>query len=371
MRNIRGHIRRSIVVTGAVVALMAVSGAARYALADPVPVAAPVVAADPLPEVAPLQLKPVAAADARVINAAAPVSREAGPAASPFYAAEVGIDHGRAQDCLAAAAFFEAGDLQDDQRAVAQVVLNRVRHPAFPKTVCGVVFQGAERRTGCQFTFTCDGAMTRHPPSPAAWRRARDVAAAALNGAVYAPVGLATHYHADWVLPYWSSSLDRIARIGPHIFYRWTGWWGKPSAFHGKVTGGEPVVGMMSALSPVGDQPLGTPTNDILVTPGRVRAVLSTADDSDMFMIRSAGGSGVGDLARARALCGTRDRCTVYGWADTRLIARSLPLSPEQMDGLSFRYVRNGASKPVAMWNCDRVLRKNAAECMRARLLPA
>ncbi|MGJ3626051.1 cell wall hydrolase [Sphingomonas sp. MMS24-JH45] len=94
-----------------------------------------------------------------------------------------------------------------------QVVLNRLRHPAFPKTVCGVVFQGAERSTGCQFTFTCDGALARQP-SPLAWDRARKVAAAALAGAVYRPVGYATHYHTDWVVPYWSE--PRQDRRGPH-----------------------------------------------------------------------------------------------------------------------------------------------------------
>src|SRR3546814_17214212 len=88
------------------------------------------------------------------------------------------------------------------------IVLNRVRHPAFPKTVCGVVFQGSERSTGCQFTFTCDGALTRRF-SDAAWDRARDIAKAALTGHVAKAVGYATHYHTDWVVPYWSRSEER------------------------------------------------------------------------------------------------------------------------------------------------------------------
>lgn len=90
------------------------------------------------------------------------------------------------------------------QAAVAQVVLNRVRHPAFPGTVCGVVYQGSQRKTGCQFTFTCDGSLTRRTMSQSAWQRARAIAANTLSGNVNSTVGLATHYHTNWVYPYWS-----------------------------------------------------------------------------------------------------------------------------------------------------------------------
>jgi hypothetical protein len=121
---------------------------------------------------------------------------------------------------------------------VAQEVLNRMRHPAFPKTVCGVVFQGADRKTGCQFTFTCDGALGRKPDD-AAWARARKVAEAALNGYVMKKVGNATHYHADYVAPYWSPTLVKVAVVGQHIFYRWTGGAGLPPAFGGRYGGGE------------------------------------------------------------------------------------------------------------------------------------
>jgi hypothetical protein len=213
--------------------------------------------------------------------------------------------------------------------------------------------------------------MARRPPSPAAWRRALDVAAAALAGSVYAPVGLATHYHADWVLPYWSSSLDRIARIGPHIFYRWSGWWGRPAAYGAAPRGTEPVVSMMSSLSSSPDGTSPAPTNDIAMTPGRIRAILSTPDDADMFMIRSAGGNGAADLAHARTLCADRERCTVYGWTDPRLVARALPLSPGQLDGLSFRYVRDGSPNAVAVWNCHRIRRADPTECMSGGLLAA
>ena len=134
--------------------------------------------------------------------------------------------------------------------AVAQVVLNRVRHPAFPNSVCGVVYEGSTRVTGCQFTFTCDGSM-RHAPIPSLWNRARKVAAAALSGSVYAPVGYATHYHANYVVPYWASSLVKTAVEGAHIFYRWSGGWGRPVAFSDRWSGreGNPAALRLAALN--------------------------------------------------------------------------------------------------------------------------
>ncbi|MEC3909832.1 cell wall hydrolase [Sphingobium sp. CR2-8] len=125
---------------------------------------------------------------------------------------------GQAQD-LAPAVYYEAVNDPVGQSAVAQVIINRMRHPAFPKTLCGVVLQGWERSTGCQFTFTRDGAMNRKPPL-AAWLNAKAVANAAMASAVFGGVGLATHYHTDWVVPYWSSSLEKIAQVGTHLFFR-------------------------------------------------------------------------------------------------------------------------------------------------------
>lgn len=136
-----------------------------------------------------------------------------------------------ALDCLTQAIYYEAGsELDSGQRAVAQVVLNRVRHPAFPDSVCGVVYQGSELPTGCQFTFTCDGSLLRQP-LPAAWARARRIALAALSGWVEAPVGLSTHYHATYVVPYWAADLDKVTLIGSHIFYALPGRGGNVAAF--------------------------------------------------------------------------------------------------------------------------------------------
>jgi hypothetical protein len=195
-----------------------------------------------LPE--PSALRPVAPEAAVALNAAIPIASLDNPAARPFDAQRrTFIDRMRAVDCLTAAIYYEAASESDDgQRAVAQVVLNRVRHPTFPNSVCGVVYQGSERSSGCQFSFTCDGSLLR-TPSFSGWARARRFAAAALAGSVYAPVGHATHYHTNQVLPYWASSLIKSAVIGAHIFYRWNGGWGTPAAFRAVYAGGEPLPG--------------------------------------------------------------------------------------------------------------------------------
>lgn len=210
----------------------------------------PVVSLGKPPEPEPLRFKDVAPEDARTINAVLPFSDAPNPAARPFAAKFADTrNEARALDCLTAAVYYEAAiESADGQRAVAQVVLNRLRHPAYPSTVCGVVFQGSERSTGCQFTFTCDGALARRP-NPALWDRARAVAWAALSGRVFAPVGWATHYHTDWVVPYWASSLSKTVKVGTHIFYRWTGGWGRPPAFRGRYAGIEGSFGKMAALS--------------------------------------------------------------------------------------------------------------------------
>ena len=164
------------------------------------------------------------------------------PAAHALRIDNSGIDRTRALQCLAAAIYYEAGSEPDaGQRAVAQVVLNRVAHQAYPKTVCGVVYQGSERSTGCQFTFTCDGSLARRP-SPLFWERAMNVARAALSGDVYAPVGLATHYHTVQVHPYWAPSLDYLGTIGAHRFYSFRGAAGRLAAFRFAYMGGEPIA---------------------------------------------------------------------------------------------------------------------------------
>lgn len=150
-------------------------------------------------------------------------------------------DNSRALQCLTSAIYYEAG-LEPDagQRAVAQVVLNRVRHPSYPRTICGVIFQGSERQTGCQFSYTCDGSL-RRKPSRYHWNRAKKVAGLALAGKIASPVGTATHYHTTEIYPYWAPSLRFLGTIGAHRFYSWKGSAGKARAFSQNYRGGEPL----------------------------------------------------------------------------------------------------------------------------------
>ena len=188
----------------------------------------------------PLILKQVAPDQALQINSSIPVASGPNPIALPFAFAGDKAARARALECLASAVYYEAGSQSDDgERAVAQVVLNRVRHPAFPSTVCDVVYQGSTRPTGCQFTFTCDGSLYRQPDL-AGWRRAYRIAEQALGGYVFAPVGWATHYHANYVVPYWAPTLAKNAVVGDHIFYRWAGGWGRPMAFSKHYSSHEP-----------------------------------------------------------------------------------------------------------------------------------
>ncbi len=151
-------------------------------------------------------------------------------AARPFHLGGA-LDASRDLECLTQAVYYEArGEGRDGMKAVAQVVLNRVRHRAFPNSVCAVVFQGAGRRTGCQFSFTCDGSM-RGRVNRAAWNRARDIASSALSGGVYAGVGNATHFHTTGVSPQWRHSLVRVGQVGDHLFYRFGGRSGSGAAF--------------------------------------------------------------------------------------------------------------------------------------------
>lgn len=157
-------------------------------------------------------------AQARAANAAVPIDGSRRVPAAPYRFRGGPASREQAAECLATAALYEAGDDRRGQRAVIQVILNRVRAPGFPKTVCGVVYQGFARTTGCQFSFTCDGSVQRRPVH-LGWAAARRTARRALAGTVFADVGGATHYHTDWMVPYWRDSLTKIARVRTHLFY--------------------------------------------------------------------------------------------------------------------------------------------------------
>lgn len=127
----------------------------------------------------------------------------------------------RERRCMTTALYFEArSEPEAGQIAVGQVVMNRVRSPDYPDTICGVIYQGSQRRTGCQFSFTCDGKADK-PSNKKQWERSKRLANKVLNGRVWLrSIGHATHYHANYVKPRWRRKMARIRQIGRHIFYK-------------------------------------------------------------------------------------------------------------------------------------------------------
>ena len=352
----------------------------------PVPRHSPLVDLPPPPPLPEQRLLPVAPDQARVENAAIPFVAAPLVPARPFRFGADTASRERAVDCLAAAAWYEAGDDPPAERAVIQTVLNRVRHPAFPATVCGVVFQGSERRTGCQFTFTCDGAMARIPGA-IAWQRARIIARAALAGAVDPAVGLATHYHADYVVPYWQRSLEKAAQVGNQIFYRWPGFWGTLPAFRRPVGGREPLVAALAGLSgahrandadapvialpapPPAEAPpaAGAPPPPLPALPAealRGNVVKGTSVDQQSFFIALDPNAFPGGYAlTALALCKGKRDCRVLGWRDARQVAAALPLAPDAARALSFAYLRDHG-RERALWNCAQIARPSPDQCL-------
>ncbi len=124
------------------------------------------------------------------------------------------------ENCLARAVYFEArSESELGQLAVAKVILNRTKDPAYPKSICGVVYQGSNRRNSCQFSFACDG-LPDDVKQPGAWSNAKRVAQKAIAGTKSMQVmSTATNYHADYVKPKWAGSMKRLVKIGRHIFY--------------------------------------------------------------------------------------------------------------------------------------------------------
>jgi spore germination cell wall hydrolase CwlJ-like protein len=183
-------------------------------------------------------------ADAAQLNALLPVDDTDFAAAQPFFLKATGAERDRALLCMTQAIYYEAAlEPLEGQQAVAQTVLNRVRHPDFPKSVCGVVYQGSQLPIGCQFSFTCDGSLTR-PPAEPYWSRAKGVAEASLDGFVAKDIGSATHYHADYVFPRWGPQMVKIVQLGAHIFYRFPGPAGAPDVLTGRYAGNELAVSM-------------------------------------------------------------------------------------------------------------------------------
>ena len=371
------------------IALLALMGGLPAPAASPPPIS-PVEAAEPMPDLPAspedtVVLSERTATDARARNAAVEFAAVGPGTPSPFRFDGSAADRLRARDCLALAGMAEAGGGDGDQRAVMQVILNRVRHPAFARTVCGVVFEGAQRPTGCQFSFTCDGSLARRY-SDAAWRAARDRAEQMLGGATHAPVGNATHFHADYVYPWWSDQLDKVAQVGPHIFFRWRGFWGSRSALSARYAGGEPDPLRLRETALV--TAAANPLPGLLESGEAVRSItrdsVARAADKPPRAAASPGQPGAGAgvhfvlvapsdspaalVERARSLCSGGGYCRVQGWSEAEQIPAQLPLSEAARRSLRFSFVASNANGGEAVFfDCRLFPSPPSGTCLPAR----
>jgi hypothetical protein len=184
------------------------------------------------------------------------------------------VQQARDLDCLTDAVYYEArGETKRGQQAVATVVLNRVKNPSFPKTVCGVVFQRAAGT--CQFSFACDGSMRRSREAEA-WQDARRIAARALSGYVLRDIGSATHFHTTDVAPQWGPRMLRVAQVGLHVFYRFN-----PHARDLPISAPEPQQAVYTALPAGKDQPTLRLAAAIVLKPDAVSAPAASAAGKD------------------------------------------------------------------------------------------
>lgn len=301
---------------------------------------------------------------ARASNAGNPFITGPIDPAPPFRFSGSAADLANARECLALAAMAEAGPSDIGQRAVIQVILNRTRHPAFAKTVCGVVFEGSQRATGCQFTFTCDGSLARRYGEEA-WSAARSRADQMLAGSVFAQVGQATHYHTDWVYPSWSPKLEKLTRIETHLFFRWPGRWGTAQSW-AAYRGGEPsFAALTSGPAPMPEMsglpgsydldaavaiaplPLDTPK----VSSGEV--VMRLPSGKANFIVLATGAGSGAALATAKSLCTGQGTCRVMGWLSRDQVPASFPLPRGARDALQFSYSRDPAGAEIVLYNCD------------------
>ena len=371
------------------IALLALAGTLPGPAASPASVA-PVETAEPMPDLPAspedtVVLSELTATDARARNAAVEFAAVGPGTPSPFRFDGSAADRLRARDCLALAGMAEAGGGDGDQRAVMQVILNRVRHPAFARTVCGVVFEGAQRPTGCQFSFTCDGSLARRYPD-AAWRAARDRAEQMLGGATHAPVGNATHFHADYVYPWWSDQLDKVAQVGPHIFFRWRGFWGSRSALSARYAGGEPDPLRLRETALV--TAAANPLPGLLESGEAVRSItrdsVARAADKPPHAAAPPGQPGAGAgvhfvlvapsdspaalVERARSLCSGGGYCRVQGWSEAEQIPAQLPLSGAARRSLRFSFVASNANGGEAVFfDCRLFPSPPSGTCLPAR----
>lgn len=360
------------------------SAAAEVARADSSIVQAELLNLPGSPNAAPpagFALPGVAGGDPRALNAAIPFITGTLKPAPSFRFGGSAADFTNARDCLALAAMAEAGSSDPGQRAVMQVVLNRTRHPAFANSVCGVVFEGSERATGCQFTFTCDGSLSRQYDA-ASWTAARRRAEQALTGYVFTGVGNATHYHTDWVFPWWSPKLEKIAQVETHLFLRWPGYWGSVGSWRKRYGGGEPSLAelmarprafeqlpgleMLPGTNLAGQTMPALPADTPKVTGGEVVMRLPSGKANFVTVSPHAGADSA--VAMARKLCPPEGTCRVMGWADRTLIPATLPLPAPARAGLEFSYSRDPAGAEIVLFNCDTFAGQPREKCIpRAR----
>lgn len=291
---------------------------------------------------------------------------------APFRFAGGAADFKNAVDCLAAAAYYEAGDDPNGQAAVVQVVINRTRHPVYPSTLCAVVFEGSERETGCQFTFTCDGSLARKP-APAAWQRARKTAMAALAGRVDARVGTATHYHADYVLPYWAASLRKLTQIGAHIFYRWPGSLGSTTALRDPAGAREIKVAVLSDADQQGEAassetdiqlPIIEVVADPAFSPPAPPQPVVNPGSTIMTVVDGSVPPGRWAIDAMDA-CGARDACLLLAYPDADSLQRNRGSGPAGREAPAFLLVRDPSSGVnMALWDCTKVQRPSTAQCL-------
>lgn len=328
-----------------------------------------------IPDAPSMELAAIAPQDAEAQNAAIPLVKQGFLAAKPFTYSGTVDQRQLAQDCLAAAMLYEAGDDARGQFAVGQVVINRARHPAFPKSICSVVFQGSERVTGCQFTFTCDGALSRRY-SDAAWNRAQSNASQMLSGKVAAEVGLATHYHTNWVRPYWSDTLDKIAIVDTHLFFRWPGYWGTPPAFRHAVSGIDAPVAKLATISAThrGSALLtedgALPLDEDLASVAKEANVIAANKEGgarDTILVELDGrATPESFLTTALRFCGSRNYCKLFGWTNPTLKPHTEAMNDMQRAGMSFSYLRDDmAGFEKALWNCAEFKRDDTRLCMK------
>jgi len=325
-------------------------------------------------------LSQLAADDAQARNAAVGFAAAGPGKATPFSFRGSSADRARARDCLALAGMAEAGGGDGDQRAVMQVILNRVRHPAFAKTVCGVVFEGSQRPTGCQFSFTCDGSLARRY-SDAAWRAARARADEMLAGAIDATVGNATHFHANYVYPWWSDKLDKVAQVGPHIFFRWRGFWGTRNALSARYGGGEPdplrlqetaltvaTANPLPTLMQGGEAVRSITTELVNQTTEGGDATPSSPGAGIHFVLVSPSDAPAALVDKARSLCGSEGYCRVQGWSDANNIPAKLPLTEEARRSVRFSFVSASASAAEAIFfDCRTFPAPDVGTCLPTR----